>query len=126
MKTKQERKQQRSQRDYSLAFKLQVVSEIEKGELNYDQADRKYGIKGNCTVSNWVKKYSTLDWKELPVLTNKKTPEQRIKELEALLAKEREKVHILNVAIDIADDLLKTDIRKKYLPKQSKKPGSQS
>lgn len=120
------RKLGRGQRDYSLAFKLQVVSEIEKGELNYDQADRKYGIKGNCTVSNWVKKYSILDWKELPVLTNKKTPEQRIRELEALLAKEREKVHVLNVAIDIADDLLKTDIRKKYLPKQSKKPGSQS
>jgi hypothetical protein len=40
----------RSQRDYSLAFKLQVVGEIERGELNYDQADLKYGIKGNCTI----------------------------------------------------------------------------
>lgn len=27
----------------------------------------------------------------------------------------------MNFAIDIADDMLKTDIRKKYLPKQSKK-----
>lgn len=121
METEQLQDKKRSQRDYSLAFKLQVVSEIERGELNYDQADRKYGIKGNCTVANWVKKYSTLDWKALPILTNKKTPEQRIKELEALLAKEKEKVHVLNVAIDIADDLLKTDIRKKYMPKQSKK-----
>jgi hypothetical protein len=25
----------RSQRDYSLAYKLQVVSEVEKGELSY-------------------------------------------------------------------------------------------
>ena len=37
----------RNQRDYSLAFKLQVVGEIERGELNYDQADRKYGIRVN-------------------------------------------------------------------------------
>jgi transposase-like protein len=34
----------RSQRDYSLAFKLQVVSEVEKGEVSYKQAQRKYGI----------------------------------------------------------------------------------
>lgn len=119
---KQERVvKKRSQRDYSLAFKLQVVGEIERGELNYDQADRKYGIQGNTTISNWFKKYSTFDWKELPIMTHKKTPEQRIKELEVLLLKEKEKVHVLNVAIDLSDELLKTDIRKKYLTKQLKK-----
>jgi transposase len=116
----------RTQRDYSLAFKLQVISEVEKGELNFDQAQRKYGIQGNSTVLVWLRKHGTLDWKELPVMSQKKTPEQRIKELETLLQKEKEKVHILNVAIDIADELLKTDIRKKYSPKQLKKPGSQS
>jgi hypothetical protein len=67
------------------------------------------------------KKHSIFDWKELPTMTHHKTPEQRIKELETLLLREKEKVHVLNVAIDIADDLLKTDIRKKYLPKQLKK-----
>ena len=50
-----------------------------------------------------------------------KTPEQKIKELEVLLAKEKEKVHVLNVAIDIANELFKTQIRKKFLPKQSKR-----
>ncbi len=114
-------KKKRSQRDYSLAFKLQLVGELERGELNFSQANKKYGIQGHTTVSKWLRKYSTLDWKELPVVIHKKTPEQKIKELEALLAIEKEKVHVLNVAIDIADDMLKTDIRKKYLPKQSKK-----
>lgn len=51
----------------------------------------------------------------------KKAPEQRIKELEAQLAKEKEKIHILNTAIDIADEMLNTDIRKKYLPESLKK-----
>jgi transposase len=109
-------RKKRTQRDYSLAFKLQVVREIEKGELNYDQAGRKYGIQGNMTVANWMKKYGSLAWKQLPTVSNKKTPEQRIKELEALLAKEKEKVHVLNTAIDIADQMLNTNIRKKYLP----------
>jgi transposase len=112
---KRQRKK-RTQRDYGLAFKLQVVREIERGELNYNQADRKYGIQGNTTVSNWMKKYGSLAWKQLPTVSNKKTPEQRIKELEELLAREKEKVHVLNTAIDIADQMLNTNIRKKYLP----------
>ena len=116
-----EQAKKRSQRDYSLSFKLQLVGELERGELNFSQANKKYGIQGHTTVAKWFRKFSTLDWKELPIVSHKKTPEQRTKELEALLAIEKEKVHVLNVAIDIADDMLKTDIRKKYLPKQSKK-----
>jgi len=121
MKKQEEQKKKRSQRDYSLAFKLQVVSEVEKGELSYKQAQKKYGIQGRSTVLVWIRKHSILDWKEIPIVSHKKTPEQKIKELETLLAIEKEKVHVLNVAIDIADEMLKTNIRKKYLPKQSKK-----
>jgi transposase len=116
----------RTQRDYSLAFKLQIIGEVEKGELTYKQAQHKYGIQGRSTVLTWLRKLSNLDWKELPTLSKKKTPEQKIKELEALLLREKEKVHILNTAIDIADDLLKTDIRKKFIPAQSKKQKPQS
>jgi hypothetical protein len=117
---KQERKR-RTQNDYSLPFILQVVKELERGELNFVQANRKYGIQGKCTVSRWVKKYSKLSWYQLPTLRMNQTPEQRIKELESLLAKEKEKIHILNTAIDIADELYNTNIRKKYLPELLKK-----
>src|ERR1700741_2568234 len=113
-------RKKRTQRDYSLAFKFQVVGEVERGELNYDQAGRKYGIQGNVTVSKWMKKYASLEWKQLPTVSNKKTPEQRIKELEELLAREKEKVQVLNTAIDIADQMLDTNIRKKYLPESLK------
>ncbi len=126
MEVQERQRARRSQRDYSLAFKLQVVSEVEKGELSYKQAQRKYGIQGRSTVLVWIRKHSILDWKELPVMSHKKTPEQRIKELETLLAREKEKVHVLNIAIDIADGMLKTDIRKKYLPKQSENQKPQS
>ena len=40
----------RSQRDYTLAFKLSVVDQVEKGELSYKEAQRRYGIQGRSTV----------------------------------------------------------------------------
>ncbi|MBO9491137.1 IS3 family transposase, partial [Endozoicomonas sp. G2_1] len=36
----------RTQKDYSLAFKLSVVEQVEKGEMTYKQAQDKYGIQG--------------------------------------------------------------------------------
>ena len=36
----------RTQRDYSLTFKLALVEQIEKGELTYKQAQARYGIQG--------------------------------------------------------------------------------
>ena len=111
MKKQEQVRKKRTQRDYSMAFKMQVIGEVERGELNQDQAARKYGIQGNSTILQWIRKHGTLDWKELPTVTHKKTPEQKIKE----------KVHVLNTAINIADEMLKTDIRKKYLPEQFKK-----
>lgn len=43
-------KQRKTQKDYSLPFKLQVILEVEKGELTYKEAQRKYGIQGRSTV----------------------------------------------------------------------------
>jgi hypothetical protein len=43
----------RTQRDYSLTFKLVVVDQIEQGELTYKQAQSRYGIQGRSTVLVW-------------------------------------------------------------------------
>ena len=40
----------RTQRDYSLGFKLQVVNAVEKGDMTYKQAQKIYGIQGRSTV----------------------------------------------------------------------------
>ena len=40
----------RSQRDYTLAFKLAVVDEVEQGALTYKEAQGKYGIQGRNRV----------------------------------------------------------------------------
>jgi transposase-like protein len=85
MENIENKRKKRSQRDYSLTFKLQVISEVEKGELSYKQAQRKYVIQGRSTVLIWLRKHSILDWtihqwKQLPTMPTIKTPEQKIKE----------------------------------------------
>jgi transposase len=52
----------RTQRDYSLAFKLSVVEQVEKGELSYKQAQQRYGIQRRSTVLVWLRKYGLQDW----------------------------------------------------------------
>src|SRR5665213_3307373 len=113
--TKSPSKQKKTQRDYSLAFKLQVVEEVEKGEITYKQAQRKYGIQGRTTVLVWLRKHGRLEWK-INSMKDKPTPNGKIRELEKKLKRLEQEKEILNRAIDIADQTLGTDIRKKYLP----------
>ena len=76
--------QKKTQKDYSLAFKLQVVDEVEKGELTYKAAQLRYGIQGRSTVLVWLRKHGRLDWKESEAM-KKDTPNKRIRELEKKL-----------------------------------------
>ena len=124
----------RTQRDYSLSFKLQVVSEVESEELSIKGALRKYGIQSHSTVLNWIRKYGTFDREYQVYRLMNKTSEQRILELEQrvkLLEKQKsslekqveiadEKAIFFDMMIDIAEKELKVPIRKKSLPGQSK------
>jgi transposase-like protein len=121
---KTNKRKKRTQRDYTLAFKLQVIAEVEQGELTYKQVQKKYGIQGKSTVLVWLRKYGTLDWK-IPI--QMETPDKRIKKLEAQLFKleselkeEKLKRKFLDVMIDVAEDQFGYQIRKKSSPKQSK------
>jgi len=50
-------RKKRTQRDYTLAFKLQVIAEVERRELTNKQAPKKYGVQGKSTVLVWLRKY---------------------------------------------------------------------
>jgi transposase-like protein len=106
--------QKKTQKDYSLAFKLELVDAIEKGEFTYKQAQLRYGIQGRSTVLVWLRKHGRLDWKESETM-KRDTPNKKIRELEKKLKRLEQEKEILNRAIDIADSQLHTDIRKKYL-----------
>ncbi len=119
-------KKRRTQQDYTMGFKLAVVSQVEKGEFTYKQAQKYYGIQGRSTVLVWLRKHGTLDWSDAKIHSmnqpkRKETPAQRIKRLEKQLSDERLKNDILNKMIDISDKQFGTSIRKKLSPKQSNK-----
>jgi len=124
----------RTQRDYSLSFKHQVVQEVELGELTIKGALRKYGIQSHSTVLNWIRKFGTFD-RELQVkYSMEKSPEQKLMELEAkvrLLEREKQslkrelkfqqdKAIMFDMMIDIAEKELHIPIRKKSVPEASK------
>jgi transposase len=118
-------KQKRTQRDYSLPFKMRVILEVEKGELTYREAQRKYGIQGRSTVLVWLRKYGSLEWKTDNPMKGKQSPQSKIRELEKKLKRLQMQNDILNTAVEIADKQLGTDIRKKYLDLLSKSTGQQ-
>jgi transposase-like protein len=123
----------RTQRDYTLTFKVNVVREIESGELTTTQAQKKYGIQGDNTIRNWLRKYGNFDWENQTSSNMAKSPEQRILELEAkvrLLEKQKaqlerqnhiadSKAIIFDMMIDIAEEEYKIDVRKNLKPAQS-------
>jgi len=67
----------RTQKDYTLSFKLQVVKEIESGQLGSTEAQRKYGIQGDSTIKKWLRKYGNFDWENQTPSNMSKTPEQK-------------------------------------------------
>ena len=121
----------RTQKDYTLSFKLQVVSEIEQGELTKSQAKSKYGIQGDATIRTWLKKYGNFDWENQSYQSMSKTPEQRILELEEkikLLEKQKaraehlaeradKKAILFDMMIDLAEKEFNIPIRKNSEPK---------
>ncbi|MFV8269948.1 transposase [Flavobacterium sp. GT2N3] len=123
----------RSQRDYSMSLKLQIVSEIERGVLTITQARKQYGIQARSTVVQWLRKFGNFDWENQTPSTMPKTPEQKIMELEAkvkLLEKQKsfleqqayvadKKAIIFDMMIDIAEKEYQIDIRKNAPPEQS-------
>ena len=123
----------RSQKDYSMSFKLEVVREIESGLISVTGSKRKYGIQARSTVVNWLRKYGTFDWENQTPSNMPKSQEQRLMELEAkvkLLEKQKamlehqveradKKAIIFDMMIDLAEKEYNISIRKNSSPEQS-------
>lgn len=124
----------RTQKDYSLAFKLGVVDQVERGELTYKDAQDKYGIQGCSTVLIWLRKHGRLDWsKGTPTFLTQgfamsksalpQTPEQRIKELEQQLANSQLKAQFFEAVVNVLETDYGVRLTKKHKDKSSiKKP----
>jgi len=100
---------------YSEAFKKQVVQEFEKGLLNKDQLQNKYGIAGKSRVLEWCRKYGKFAY-NIPTQNGRpmKDPQkQRIKELEKKLKAAELKLKVYDKLIEVTNRELDQDIIKK-------------
>ena len=124
----------RTQRDYSMSFKLSVVKEVEGGFISKRGAMRKYGIQGHGTITEWCRKYGTFDDYTIKSSRYMKTPEQKIQELEQKLRllerqntfleeqllESEDKASVLDKLIDLAEKEYIIPIRKNSSPEQSR------
>lgn len=116
----------RTQRDYTLAFKLAVVEQVEKGELTYKQAQAHYGIQGRSTVLVWLRKHGRQGWgraASCAAMPRDKTPtaltpEQQIKALQVQLKEANEKAQLFEAVLDV--------LKKDYGVRVVKKPSGKS
>lgn len=124
----------RSQRDYTLAFKLSVVEQVEKGQLTYKQAQQRYGIQGRSTVLMWLRKHGRQGWRDgaswTAMLPNKRpaapTPEQQIKALQVQLREATQKAQLFEAVLDVLKKDYGVRVVKKPLGKSSRKSSSRA
>ena len=123
----------RTQKDYPMSFKVNLVQEIEQGKLSITEACKKYGIQSYATALSWLRKHGNFDWENQSPAQMPKSPEQKILELEAqvkLLEKQKafleqqasradRKAILFDMMIDLAEKEYKIDIRKNSSPEQS-------
>jgi len=127
-----ESREKRTQRDYTMAFKLSVVAQVEKGELTYRQAQAKYGIQGRSTVLKWLRRHGRQGWgaaassAAMPVdkTPTPLTPEQQIKALQVQLREAQEKARLFEAVIDVLKKDYGVRVVKKPLGKSSSKTSS--
>lgn len=116
---------------YSESFKLKVIRKVLNGQLTKAEARRIYGIRSKNAILEWTRKYSgatgfdsrgkALKKQEPPKLKDQiVTQNKHILKLEEALRLEKLKVALSNKMIDIAEEELGINIRKKSGAKQSK------
>jgi transposase len=127
-------KKVKSQNRYPNELKRKIAQEYLSGRFSYAVGAEEYGLKDKNVVKEFVKWYrrnADLESVKLTIpMSKKSTPsgsasnealEKRIKALEDQLQMSVLKVELLETMIDIAEDQLKIDIRKKSGSQQSKK-----
>lgn len=116
---------------YSEAFKWQVVQEVLTGKLTKEAARVAYGIKSNCAILYWMRKFCGNDdyrhvhslTNNLPAMATSKEYNElnvRIKQLEEELRRANLRADLWQTMIEVAEEQLHIDIKKKCGAQPSK------
>ena len=112
---------------FSNLQKRTVAAAVEQGRMSIKEAQCAYGVKSHKTIREWLLQYKR-EKVELCIVTEpvmqKKTKPISAAQAEALkkaLEEAEMKIKALNILIDVAEEQLKIDIRKKSGARQSSK-----
>ena len=108
-------------RSYTKLQKRTIVTAIEQGRMSISEARTAYSIKTEKTIKDWILRFKEekvdLCIETQPQMAEQKSPDKQA--LEKALQEAELKIKALNTLIDVAEDQLKIDIRKKSGAKQS-------
>lgn len=115
---------------YSEEFKWKVVQDVLSGNLTKEEARRVYSIKGNCNILYWMRSFSGVtDYRspgavsENPIQmaekNNQRKADKEIARLKQELKAERIRADLWQKVVEVAEEELGVDIRKKFGARQS-------
>lgn len=115
---------------YSEEFKWKVVQDVLSGTLTKEEARRVYSVKGNCTILYWMRAFSGVtDYRSgggvspnLSDMANTSKLQDAQKEIARLkqeLQRERMRADLWQKVVEVAEEELHIDIRKKFGARQS-------
>jgi len=128
-----QKKRTKSRNRYPDGLKRKIAKEYLAGKASYGALAEENGLANKGVVKEFVKWYrrkyelggeincTMPEKKQSKPASEEELPQQQIRELKHRLALSELKVESLETMIDIAEDQLKVDIRKKSGAKQSKK-----
>ncbi len=112
-------KKSQVRRHFDLGLKLDLVRQIERGELKVSEVSKVYGVS-TTAVRKWLNKYSELYKRETRVIVEKKSLSKknselktRIAALERSLGQKQLRIDYLEKVVEVASDQLGVDIEKK-------------
>lgn len=123
---------------YNEEMKLKIVEQVLSGEISMCQAQRRYNIGGNCTISRWISKFMSQNnlngqTVQTDMVGNPSENEDpkgeisrmkaQIKQLEDQLEYEKLRSEAYETMIRIAEKEFKLPIKKKFGAKQSRNSG---
>jgi len=118
--------QERKKKNHSSLEKRKIIAEVDQGRLTVKEAQKKYKIKSVRTIHTWLYKWRRENINFCPpiepdmarkkkksISNNASSPS-----LQQALEDAQLKIEALNIMIDVAEEQLKIDIRKKSGTKQ--------
>jgi len=108
-------------RNYSVAFKMKVVEEVENGLITGYEARKLYGIPGKATIGEWIQKYGINERinRTVYVMTHEEELEvirlrKEVRQLKRSLGDSQVRSLALESLIELAEEKYHLEIKKNF------------